>query len=197
MTFPIDSTIPLGSNDPADDVPLMRQNFANTKSYVSVDHVAPGTTGNGEHKYVTFNNVYIPGVAPTNPKSILSTEPGVASSVSSLFFNNANGVHLLNCVKAFRLCNSSGTAVGGQNFLVTSVTHPSTGNYLVNLTPGTVVGTSYLVFVSCTMASNFSAGAVAGYTINSATQFQLNFRALTGGNVGSDPTQFCFAVIQF
>ena len=52
MSFPIDTTIPAAPNDPADDQPLMLQNFQNINSYVSEDHVAPGATNNGKHKFV-------------------------------------------------------------------------------------------------------------------------------------------------
>lgn len=49
MSFPIDITIPNAPNDPADDQPLMKQNFVNIDGFLSVDHIDPGSSNNGKH----------------------------------------------------------------------------------------------------------------------------------------------------
>ena len=65
MTFPINVNIPNAPNDPADDQPLMKQNFANISGFLSVDHVAPGAVGAGKHAQVElpFKSVDFPTIA--------------------------------------------------------------------------------------------------------------------------------------
>lgn len=67
MTFPIDPNIPAANNDPADDQPLMQQNFSNINQYLQVDHTNPSGTGAGRHARVTFNANNVPGGFPVTP----------------------------------------------------------------------------------------------------------------------------------
>lgn len=50
--YPIDTNIPSTPNDPADDQPVMQQNFANIAGYVAVDHVPAGSVNNGYHTII-------------------------------------------------------------------------------------------------------------------------------------------------
>lgn len=99
MSFPIDTTIPQESNDPIDDVPLMRGNYNNINSYLKVDHVEAGSPGNGYHKEVTFYDKVSQGV-PVDPTSVLYTDSGSASSVADMRFKNANGIFPPNAIRA-------------------------------------------------------------------------------------------------
>jgi len=95
MTFPINTTIPGANNDPADDQPLMQQNFGNINSYLSVDHVTPGATGNGFHKQSTYTNLSIkPYAAPFGNNGAVYSK--LVGGISQLFFeqNNLNEVQI-------------------------------------------------------------------------------------------------------
>jgi hypothetical protein len=52
MSFPINTNIPAAGNDPADDQPLMQQNYANINSFLAVDHVEAGAVNNGYHNII-------------------------------------------------------------------------------------------------------------------------------------------------
>lgn len=104
MSFPINVNIPDAPNDPADDQPRMKANYANISGFLSVDHVAPGTTGDGFHKVVTFNSNNVPafpltkGVlftnnAPTIPQLFYYT--GNAAQSSSQYTQSATGSTML------------------------------------------------------------------------------------------------------
>ena len=90
MTFPINVGIPSTNNDPADDQPLMQQNFSNINGYVQVDHTNPGAAvGAGYHKQSTYTTL------PSKPYVTPFGNNGAAYSklvagVSQLFFENNN-----------------------------------------------------------------------------------------------------------
>ena len=88
MTFPINTGIPSANNDPADDQPLIQQNFSNINGYLNVDHVLPGASGNGYHKQSTYTAL------GTKPYAIPFGNNGAAytklvSGVAQLFFENS------------------------------------------------------------------------------------------------------------
>lgn len=66
MSFPINTGIPAAGNDPADDQPEMLKNFNNINGFLSVDHIAPGTTNNGYHQQVHLINEAAPGLNGAN-----------------------------------------------------------------------------------------------------------------------------------
>lgn len=92
MSFPINTGIPNANNYPGDDQPGMQTNFSNINSYLAVDHVTPGLTGNGEHKQITFNNNNVPVPPITSPIGVLFTNiqdgagNALPGSVSELFY---------------------------------------------------------------------------------------------------------------
>lgn len=105
MTFPINTAIPAAGNNPSVDQPAMQTNFSNISGFLSVDHVAPGSTGAGQHNQVTFN--------------INQTAPGLGSGVSGLYSNSASGVlgtlanlFFQNATKNLRLTNIALTTSG-------------------------------------------------------------------------------------
>lgn len=63
--YPINVNIPNAPNNPADDQPIMKQNYANISGFLAVDHIAPGTaTTAGIHNQVRLPNKTAPGFAP-------------------------------------------------------------------------------------------------------------------------------------
>jgi hypothetical protein len=102
MVFPyiINTNIPDAPNDPADDQPIMKQNYANIAGFLAVDHVAAGTNpGAGFHAKVTINDVAAPA-APIDPVSVMYTAAGTASTVADLRFRNANAIFPISALKA-------------------------------------------------------------------------------------------------
>lgn len=92
MSYPIDTSIPSANNDPADDQPLMKDNFSNISSFLSVDHVAPGTTNNGFHSQTHFNtNQSAPGLSGAVSVQYANTY----SSQSWPYWQNALGSFLM------------------------------------------------------------------------------------------------------
>lgn len=65
MSFPINTAIPNLPNNPVNDVPLMKTNFANISGFLAVDHVAPGATNAGIHNQVHLVNESAPGLIGT------------------------------------------------------------------------------------------------------------------------------------
>lgn len=88
MSFPINTGIPAANNDPADDQPIMQQNFANISGFLSVDHVAPGTSLTaGYHQQVHLLNESAPGLG--NANGVLYAN--LAAAQSWPFWQNALG----------------------------------------------------------------------------------------------------------
>lgn len=83
--------IPNPPDAPADDVASMQTNSASIAGIIGVDHVGFGSSGNGQHKQVTFNANNVPAVFPT-PQPVLFTNlpsaypPGTGPGYPELFF---------------------------------------------------------------------------------------------------------------
>jgi hypothetical protein len=73
MSFPININIPSTNDDPADDQPIMQQNYANIAGFLAVDHVPAGSIGDGFHKQVTFYSNNVPTLPTTSP--VLFSQP--------------------------------------------------------------------------------------------------------------------------
>lgn len=76
MTFPYSTTIPATNNDPADDQPLIQQNFASISQLIEIDHVGFSGPNAGTHQRVTFPN----NNTPTVPTAIVG-----GNSIGTLF----------------------------------------------------------------------------------------------------------------
>lgn len=166
MSFPIDTTIPATPNYPGNDQPGMRTNFVNISGFLSVDHVTPGATGNGFHKFVTLNNVAAPG-AQTDPISILYTLKGTVSTVSEATYKNQSGVFPVSAIRAF----ANFTQVGGNNapqtinqsYNVSSIIRVGvTSSITATLTAGTTVGNTPIVLLTGSNNSTFNYSFNAG-----------------------------------
>lgn len=113
MTYPINTNIPNANDYPGDDQPGMQTNFSNISGYLTVDHVQPGTSGDGFHKQVTFNsnNVPVPAVSPP----VLFTN--TVSGLPQLFFYSGDATHSANQYNINEAV--PGTAgTGGSTFLL-------------------------------------------------------------------------------
>jgi len=170
MTFPIDVNIPAANNDPADDQPLMQQNYANINSYLQVDHTNPAAVGAGQHKQVTFNSTNVPSVPTTPPVLFTNTQDGAGNALpnglAELFYFSGSS--------AQSKSNYVATANGGTFML---------GGIIVKwgtvVLPGT--GTSQTVTYPVPFPNNcFVVNAIKTDTVSSATlSFLTNFVAAT------------------
>ena len=84
MSYPINGAIPAANNDPADDQPEMQTNYANIKSYLSVDHKTPGTADDGFHTAVHLLN----GGTPAT----------LSSAAGTFYTNTANSENQLHYI---------------------------------------------------------------------------------------------------
>jgi len=174
MSYPIDITIPDAPNDPADDQPLMKQNFININSYLQVDHIAAGAPGNGFHKEVTFYNKN-PAALPVDPTSVLYTADGTASTVADMRFRNANGIFPVNAIRAcVQFVGDSASIAGAalpttNNINVDKVERVVSDLYKITLTSGATTGTNFMVFILKNATSATSSYTIAANSITSIT----------------------------
>lgn len=208
MTFPypINVNIPNSPNDPADDQPEMKKNYANTAGFLQVDHVAAGTNpGAGFHKQVTYNSPNIPAaiVSPTISVGFTADAANLggratnrASPIVQEFFRNQNGIFPTMGVRAF---GNIQVVFGGNPtpqtinnaFNVTSVNRTTPGVYLVVLENNCTNSTFYSVV--CTSAF-IGVNLIPGYAITAPNSFTIRFYG--GNGVAADPNQFSFLVLE-
>lgn len=88
MSFPYDPTLPVPTNDPADDVSGMQTNSGSISSLVAVDHQGFNTATGGTHKQVTYSSNNIPSLPTANPTSFtaLPTSFGGSPTYAQEFF---------------------------------------------------------------------------------------------------------------
>ena len=154
MSFPIDINIPAANNNPADDQPRMQKNFQNINGYLSIDHVTPGSIGDGFHKEVTLYTLNPPPIAPAGTTSIVFSDEGTASTAPQLYFQNSNNIFQISPIRAFAAigCGAGGiNPTFGNQFGFSTVTVVSPGPpiiYQVSFNTNVVNGVSYVVFVN-------------------------------------------------
>lgn len=96
MSYPIDTSIPAANNDPADDQPIMKDNYSNISNFLSVDHIAPGTANNGYHSQVHFSaNQAAPGLTTVVGTSAAVQYANTYSTQSWPYWQNALGSFLM------------------------------------------------------------------------------------------------------
>jgi len=169
MSFGINTSIPAAGNDPADDQPLIKQNFQNISDYLTVDHVKPGNAKNGFHKQITFASYNVPG-AEVDPESTAYTNVGIADPLHpEYWWKNSQGIFPLSAIRAFGLIDLappavtlvSGINIGVPSYALIGITHRVT----IPITPGAVTGTSPSVFV----IPQFGFVFAFNYTLNTLT----------------------------
>lgn len=104
--YPIDENIPAAPNDPADDQPLMEQNYANIKGYLAVDHVPAGSANNGYHTVIheTSQGTWDPVALTGAP----AATPTFNQTFSLLYTPNCT-----NAVQDTQLFNQTGGSIAG------------------------------------------------------------------------------------
>lgn len=190
MSFPINIAIPDAPNDPADDQPLMKQNFANINSFLSVDLVAPGAIGNGFHKQSTYFTQNTPGVI-TDPTAVAYTNPGVADPThSQYYYKNSQGIFPLSSVRAFGsflVTNAAIVPPGLGTFLnffnvATISAALNSRTFVITLTTGTVNTDNVIVLLTFsgngTATYTFVGGVLTLVANNSSVGQTLNFLVL-------------------
>lgn len=163
MSYPIDTTIPAANNNPSADQPKMQTNFNNINGYVSVDHVAPGVSGNGFHKFVTYNAFAAPG-AIVDPVAVTYTAAGQANTAHAQeYFKNSQGVFptsAIRAVAAFTTLSAAGNIVPSNysninNPIVSTGTNGRT--LTITLSSATIVNSDNIaVFVNSSDFMNYS-----------------------------------------
>lgn len=170
MSFPINVNVPSTNNDPADDQPIMKQNFANISGYLSVDHVPAGTTGNGYHEQVTYWTENVPGT-PIDPVSVGYTDVGVADPTHPQhFWINSQGKFPLSGVRAFgRFTAAGATAPPTSGYNINGDVVNTGTSYAITLNAGTVFGNNPTVIVTASnqaVTYSFTGGVLTIVTAN-------------------------------
>jgi hypothetical protein len=154
MSYPIDFTIPAANSNPSNDQPKMQKNFQNINGFLSVDHVAPGSVGDGFHKEVTLYTLNPPASAPAGTTSVVFSDEGTASTVPQLYFQNSNSIFQISPIRAFgviQFLNLTSAPVFLNQFGFSSMTLISVGPpfvFQVNFNPKVVNGIFYAVFIN-------------------------------------------------
>lgn len=192
MTFPFDISRPAANNAPADDQPVMQTNNSSTFALIAVDHVTFNNSTGGQHQQITLPNNNIPGSAPTFPKSIEYTQPGVANTASSdAYLYNSAGKFPMNIIRA---AGSFLTTIspGGVSFIssvnCSTITVSGTGPrvYAITLTAGSVTGNNVMVFFESSANTN---SAISTYS------FSGGVLSLTISNIASSIISFMIVQI--
>lgn len=97
MGIPYTPSIPATNDDPADDQPLMQQNFASINTLINVDHVGFADASYGEHNQVTFATTNVPTI-PTSPPVLFTNIqdgngnnlPGAPALEQLFFYSGTN-----------------------------------------------------------------------------------------------------------
>jgi hypothetical protein len=181
MSYPIDITIPAANSNPSNDQSKMQKNFQNINGFLSVDHVTPGSVGDGFHKEVTFYTFNPPAVAPAGTTSIAFSDEGTASTAPQLYFQNSNSIFQLSPIRAFGLIALGGLTTAptfANQFGFSNITLISAGPpfvFQVNFNPNIVNGIFYEIFVT----AKGNSPTLYAFTIQTktATSFQIS---LTG-----------------
>jgi hypothetical protein len=97
--FPINTVIPGANNKPGNDQGPMQVNYANISGIISVDHIPPGSSGNGRHNQSTYLSIGVVGtlglIYPTiDPGycAIFSATPALAGSIPQAYFEDQNSI---------------------------------------------------------------------------------------------------------
>ena len=166
MSFPINTGIPAAPNNPADDQPIMRQNYANISGFLAIDHVAPGAVNDGYHQQVHLLNEAAPGLGTAS--GVLYAN--IATGQSWPFWQNALG--------SFQLMGQNSISANG------FVTIP--GGLILQWGSTTAVASSSSTTITFPLAfpnNVFSVQATIVTNDNSTIRFSLLNNASTTGFV--------------
>lgn len=182
MSFPIDGTIPAANNDPADDQPIMKSNFLNTKNYLSVDHVNPGTPGDGFHKQITFQKKTTQA-AQSGQQSVLYTDAAISSTDPQLYWKNLRATYPISAIKAFGkifiASNGTPSFSSQSTYNVVSASFSSPRTWLITLTANAANNFAFPIILVDNGAVNLSSYSyltnVITVSVNPAVSVAFNF----------------------
>lgn len=176
MNLAFNQNIPLGSNNPSNDRPLMTENFNSTFTWPTIDHFGFQDNSGGFHKKVTFPSTTYTLASPPIPASsqmilfsALTTSP-VASVLSYTSDTNPVPIQL---TAPFRPLTTTGSVGSG--------TFSSSATFL----PGLATAGAFIIQFGYVTAPNRS----------TAISFPITFTTLLSLNVsikvaGASPTSF-------
>jgi hypothetical protein len=196
--FPYTPSIPSAPNDPADDQPLMQQNFASIQNLIAVDHVPFNNAIGGQHTHVTFSGFNPPVADFVSPTSGLFTNVGVAATDPELYYENFNNTFLLSCVKAFGVFDTveSGSATFSNSYNCNSIATTLAGTsstFLITFATNAVAGTNFIVLLTPKYAMPIPGTAVQiSYGISGDNQVSIK----TGGAGNGLISQVSFVILQ-
>lgn len=186
MAFTYTPNMPVASNFPSDDEPLMNQNSQYLNAFALRDHEFTKDTTNandGTHKQLTLNDVMVLTPGFTGASSVLFSKQ--AQSVSCLFFDNNGTPVQLSSVPPI-LTNNGGTWLPGGLLMIwgtASGAGGSTINFHTNMKNPAFSGKAIFVSVVALSAPPGGGSAyVAGIASLTATSFGL---ANTSGAPGA------------
>ncbi len=195
------NVVPISSDNPSADQPLMLQNTNSNISWAAVDHVGFNSGGSGgagssggQHLQVAFNSKNTPA-APVDPISVLFTANGTSSTVAQLKFVNSNVTFPLNALVAYGVGTSAGIT---QSFNINAgaFVKLGVGQYQITLTPNATTGTTFGVNVTA-VSNSSTVSIIANYIITGANVFVLRFNAVSASTLNpADPTFYTFTVYQ-
>lgn len=157
-TFNFDRDIPFEDNNPSDDQPLMKQNNNSIDDIIDVDHYSFETQNlDGWHRQVTMPLNNVPS-AQVDPASVIYTDNGTQSTTSCAKYRSADGIFILNPIKAFGsflLPIANGAISLTTEMNIVSANRDAASQVTIVLDPA-VVGTNWSVFLTQTSSVSFS-----------------------------------------
>jgi len=178
MSFTYNNSIPAAGNNPSADQPIMLQNTKSIQNLIDVDHVDfNATSGQGEHKQVTFN-AFNPPSAPSDPTAIAYIDAGLdAPTHPQGYFVNSQATMPLTAIKAFGTVvgtTPSGTITATNYFNINpSIVYTNSGStktFVITLVSGTVLSTNkaaVFIYIGSTNPGNVT--QISSYSFNAAT----------------------------
>lgn len=138
--MPWNTTCPVGGNSVKDNNSVIQDNITYIKTTMQNDHYwDEDATKDGYHKKVSLINQ---SPAPSLPAAMNGLIYAFVNVSTQPYFRNSADIMQLLGIRACAVFNASGTIA--YSFNVTSVSHPSTGNFTLNFT-NALPNNNYLV----------------------------------------------------
>lgn len=198
-SIPYNLNIPAAANNPSVDQPNLLTNTNAVSTIVAVDHYTFADSNSGTHKQITFPNQNAPGTLSGNTATIYTAAGLANSAASQLYWKNSQGgasatPYQLGAIKAWAICDSTGTITGSQSLNVSSITPVSTGKYSVSLASNAVSNANYAVLITCSDAAG--SRCVWSYTNQGSSGFIINVASAASGFPNIAPQSISFVVLQ-
>ncbi len=176
MTFPINVNVPNAPNNPADDQPIMKQNYGNIAGFLAVDHVAPGVVNDGIHKQVRMTNQSIAGAVFAPGSGVLFA--GLGNGQSWPYWKNAAGTFPLMGSTLAPTANGSAVLPGGIRLQWGNGTALANQASSIIVFPTAFSSTAFSVTANISNLSSSGNRSLYIFTV-SATQFDVRSTSST------------------